>query len=634
MSPVIFRDFDLLIERRGSGYHGRVINSPAGQASVDFSLPFTDQEIELLMLRVGRTRRTVRGLNSSELQAIKAFGGKLFETVFADDVRACLRSSIDLTDREDAGLRIRLRFSQTPELMDLPWEYLYNPSLNHFLALSTRTPIARYIELPQSPRPLTITLPLKILVLISSPQDYAPVDVDHEWSNLNRALGTMLKRGLVRLDRLDHATFASLRQSLHRGDYHILHYIGHGGFDARSQDGALILQDEHERARQVSGQSLGVLLGDVRSVRLALLNACEGARTSRSDPFAGVAQSLIQQGIPAVIAMQFEITDPAAIIFAAEFYGALAGNVPVDAALGAARSAIFASGNELEWGTPVLYMRSSDGHLFQLESRDTPDKATTSETGFPPQTSTERPKKTILHRTPLWLAIGIVAALLVLSIGLFGREFLFSLFSSAPPEISEIGPNPSPTNVSAIRPSPETANTAVPVLGPTSVTAASPGLTPTPIYASGLITLIRQDGDKNSLYRLTAEGHQAKLLEVTGDLYVLSVSPDRRYLAVALTDSDVLARDSRYPRFISTQDKAPLRVIVVDTQSGSVEPVIENVHFADAAYPSADNLLVTTLKDDSVVYLLATADGRNATLLYESKNILETPTPTPTTQGP
>jgi hypothetical protein len=116
----------------------------------------------------------------------------------------------------------------------------------------------------------------------------------------------------------------------------------------------------------VTGQDLGVMLSSHRSLRLIVLNACEGARAASSDPFAGVAQSLVQQGIPAVIAMQFEITDEAAITFAGELYAAVADGYSVDAALGESRRAIFASGNDVEWATPVLYTRSPNGQLFRL----------------------------------------------------------------------------------------------------------------------------------------------------------------------------------------------------------------------------------------------------------------------------
>jgi hypothetical protein len=170
----------------------------------------------------------------------------------------------------------------------------------------------------------------------------------------------------VRLERLAEARLGALQRALRREEYHILHFIGHGGFDPRTQDGVLVLCDEAGKGRRVTAEHLGTLLHDHRSLRLAVLNACEGSRASRADPLAGVAQTLVQQGVPAVIAMQFEITDEAAIIFSDEFYAATADGYPVDAALAAARKAIFAAGNDIEWGTPVLYLRAPDGRLFSV----------------------------------------------------------------------------------------------------------------------------------------------------------------------------------------------------------------------------------------------------------------------------
>ncbi|MGO9901280.1 MAG: CHAT domain-containing protein [Solirubrobacteraceae bacterium] len=57
---------------------------------------------------------------------------------------------------------------------------------------------------------------------------------------------------------------------------------------------------------------------------LAVLNACETAQTSSQDPLAGIATSLMEYHVPAVVAMQFAITDERALIFADEFYRALA----------------------------------------------------------------------------------------------------------------------------------------------------------------------------------------------------------------------------------------------------------------------------------------------------------------------
>lgn len=367
MAAINYLDFDLLIQREGEGYRAQVVDSPAGQAASKFKMPFSDLELENFLLRVGRTRRGVRRIDSPEVKAAKSFGERLFAAVFDGEVRGCLRSSLDEAGRQGGGLRIRLRMTEVPELADMPWEYLYNPILNRFLALSVETPLVRYLDLPERIRPLSVRPPLRVLVMISSPSDYPRLDVEREWSKLSESLSDLERRGLVVLERLEEATLASLQRRLRRGEYHILHFIGHGGFEQATQDGVLILEDEQERGRSVSGQELGTLLHDHRSMRLAILNACEGARTSRTDPFAGTAQSLAQQGIPAVIAMQFEITDEAAVTFAQEFYGAVADGYPADAALAEARKAIFAQGNGLEWGTPVLYLRCPDGIIFNVE---------------------------------------------------------------------------------------------------------------------------------------------------------------------------------------------------------------------------------------------------------------------------
>ena len=191
---------------------------------------------------------------------------------------------------------------------------------------------------------------------------------------MTEALAGLEQRGLVVVEQLQHATLSELQQRLRQGEYHIFHFIGHGGFDKQADDGVLLLTDPEGRSRKVSAQFLGTLLHDHRPLRLAVLNACEGARASRRDPFAGTAQSLVQQGIPAVIAMQFEVTDDAAICFTREFYASIASGYPVDAALAESRKAIFAEVSEIEWGTPVLYMRAPDGRIFDIEQVSDADR--------------------------------------------------------------------------------------------------------------------------------------------------------------------------------------------------------------------------------------------------------------------
>lgn len=358
------------IERTAAGYHAEVLDSPSGQASADFVLPFSDLELENYLLKMGGARRGTRRIDSLDMEAAKAFGGRLFDAVFIGDVRSALAASLNESERQKMGLRVRLRLADAPDLADLPWEYLYNRTLNRFFSLSVKTPLVRYLDLPERIVPLAVTPPLNVLVMISSPVDFELLDVEGEFSKLKSALKDIEARGLVVLERVSEASLAALQACLQVKQYHIFHFIGHGGFDERTQDGVLILEDSERRGRRVGAQYLGMILHDHGSLRLAILNACEGARTSRTDPFAGVAQSLVQQGIPAVIAMQFEITDEAAITISQEFYASLASGYPVDGALAEARKAVFAQGNELEWGTPVLYMRSPNGAIFDVQQTE------------------------------------------------------------------------------------------------------------------------------------------------------------------------------------------------------------------------------------------------------------------------
>ena len=76
-----------------------------------------------------------------------------------------------------------------------------------------------------------------------------------------------------------------------------------------------------------------------------------------------MAQGLIQQEAAAVVAMQFPISDDAAIVFTRDFYGAVADGEPLDQAMASARKALLAD-HGAEWATPVLFLRAADGRVF------------------------------------------------------------------------------------------------------------------------------------------------------------------------------------------------------------------------------------------------------------------------------
>jgi len=86
MAEMTYLDFDLQIEHTAAGFRVDV-NCPAGQATSTFTLPFSDLELENFLLRLGQSRRTMRRVDSPEIEAAKQFGARLFDSVFADEVR-------------------------------------------------------------------------------------------------------------------------------------------------------------------------------------------------------------------------------------------------------------------------------------------------------------------------------------------------------------------------------------------------------------------------------------------------------------------------------------------------------------------------------------------------------------------
>ena len=162
-------------------------------------------------------------------------------------------------------------------------------------------------------------------------------------------------------------TWRDLQEALDQGDWHIFHFIGHGDFDAQSGEGVLGLAVEDGGVHRLAASDLALLLQEHHSLRLVVLNSCDTARASAADRFSSTASVLMRRGIPAVAAMQYFISDEAATAFAQGFYTALAAQYPVDQAITRARLSIKLSRrNTLEWATPVLYLRSVTGALFDL----------------------------------------------------------------------------------------------------------------------------------------------------------------------------------------------------------------------------------------------------------------------------
>lgn len=384
-----YQNFDLLLERTTDGYRARVIASPAGQAGpVDFLLPFSPEELRSFYWIAGQSRRSFRLRPEPEQRPAaldaQTFGRRLYDSVFRSGIDASLLRSLDAADGRGDGLRIRLRIDRSaPELAELPWEYLYLEPHGRFLSLSPETPVVRYLELPFGEETLRVEGPLQILCVIANPDPRRPLQVEGEWARVQSATADLQAGGRIALQRLERATLPALQRHLRRHTVHVLHFIGHGAFDAEAGRGGLLFEHDdgtfagESHGHLVTAAQLSTLLHGHHALRLIFLNACEGARAGRTDSLAGVAQHLVASGVPGVIAMQFEVTDRAAITLAHEFYQALVDGYPVDAALAEARKAIFVGTDagamasepgrfRAEWGTPVLFSRSPDNNLLTV----------------------------------------------------------------------------------------------------------------------------------------------------------------------------------------------------------------------------------------------------------------------------
>jgi hypothetical protein len=365
-----YLNFDVEIAHQGEGSYPVGVRSEVGEARQRMRLPLQEQALENVLLRLQnallRSASLHRGVLSPEEQLVQDFGRTLFESLLAGDLRRLYDAS--LARATQLGKRLRLRLNiLAPELATLPWEFLYDPLQQEFVCLRPDTVIVRYLESALPTPPFKVALPLYVLAMIASPSDQALLDIAREKQRLVDALHPLEQRGLVKLRWVEGQTVQALHQALLQRDWHIFHFIGHGGMDPRLQEGVLALANERGMTHLLSATDLGRLLALHHPLRLVVLNACQGALGNKRDLFSSTAATLASKGIPAVLAMQYDISDQAAIEFTRGFYGALAAGISVDGAVTHARAAISVGARKsLEWVTPVLYLRSPSGLLFDI----------------------------------------------------------------------------------------------------------------------------------------------------------------------------------------------------------------------------------------------------------------------------
>jgi hypothetical protein len=336
---------------------------PTGTLELDVEQILNRRELlESTVLASAVARRSVPVAE----QPVRDVGLQLFRALFTGPVYGMYRASLGVAQQRGKRLRVVLRLT-APELAALPWEMLFDPETGTYLC--RQEPLVRHVHAPYTVEPLAVRPPLRVLGLVASPRGLPRLDVDAEKSHLAEALAGPIAERLIELVWAPEATWPGIHAQLLAGQWHVLHFVGHGDYDTRTDDGVLALVDADGRADLVEADRLADLLGESQPTpRLVVLNSCSSGRTGVNDLFSGTAAALARSGISAVAAMQFTISDTAAIAFARGFYTAIAHGRSIDEAARSGRISILGAPGSLEWVTPVLYVRGQASQLFTLNA--------------------------------------------------------------------------------------------------------------------------------------------------------------------------------------------------------------------------------------------------------------------------
>jgi tetratricopeptide (TPR) repeat protein len=385
---IVNSDIELEISAgsRAGSYQARVIHAAAGGEPTGT----VDLDVEEVLGRRGLLEATLlasavgrRSVLPDE-QPVREVGRQLFEALFTGPVYGMYRASLGVAQQRGERLRVVLRLT-APELAALPWEMLFDPETETYMC--RQEPLVRHVPAPYTADPLRVRPPLRVLGLVASPRGLPSLDVDAEKGYLAKALAGPIAEGLIEVVWVAEATWHGVQDQLLAGQWHVLHFVGHGDYDSSTDEGVLALVGRDGRADLVEASRLADLLGEAQPTpRLVVLNSCSSGQAGVNDLFSGTAAALAHSGVSAVAAMQFTISDTAAIAFARGFYTAIAHGRGVDEAARSGRISVLGTPRSLEWVTPVLYVRGDTTHLFSgLTAHSDPHPAQSTPTVVRPQ---------------------------------------------------------------------------------------------------------------------------------------------------------------------------------------------------------------------------------------------------------
>jgi len=338
-----------------------------------FSQPESDAEVRLGQGVARFELNTLAKIPSGDLE----YGQALTKSLFADPaVQTAFMQAFASVQSLGLALRLRLFIGPSaPELNSLHWETLHHPQDDTPLSTNENILFSRYLSSPDwRPVLLRPKSMMRALVVIANPnnlseyQNLAPIDVEGELSRARTGLEpipiTALPPDPPQADGNNpHATLNNLIDQLREDSHDILYLVCHGALS--DDEPYLWLEDENGKAAITPAQELVTRLRELdQRPRLVVLASCQSAgNASQGDALTALGPRLVQAGIPAVLAMQGDISLQTLAGFMPVFFKELQKEGLVDHATAVARSAVQQRPDH--W-MPALFMRLKSGRIWYV----------------------------------------------------------------------------------------------------------------------------------------------------------------------------------------------------------------------------------------------------------------------------
>ncbi len=339
--------------------------------------------------------------NPCQLADLQVMGLNLYRILFGDPrIQERFSNTLNVFEEKvqlekesnpnpDLRMRLRLVFERGAESLGrLPWEFLFIPGEGNdigrgffFAGEKTELILTRFVP-PSQLVGRMVGLrqeTLRILVAVSRPVDKRSDLGEISRDDADLLLAQIRTIATADIHEINNPDYEALKKEIETVQPHIFHFIGHG----RAGSLALVLSQEdpeydeslgEKPPRWVDSQQFRKLF-NVHRPRLIFLHACKGAASTSQDAFNSTARELVYADIPAVVAMQYSISNQDAAKFARRFYEELGKGREIDEAVKEGRLAlgqVFPPWEHPRFGTPVVYLQTNDAMVLPVAAAGEP----------------------------------------------------------------------------------------------------------------------------------------------------------------------------------------------------------------------------------------------------------------------